>query len=182
MKNFAFHSLLRWKMIILTNSHYLTYTFLFWGLGECTFWTRGRGGFVWLPLPMYWRRLSFFVSFVSDYARLLVFSTGFFSSLVSPDALCTRYMRHFRKKGTLNRLNNIPAHYSFHRYRFREFVLSPLAFIPGKTLSTELLFRRANERYFMFLFKQSRRIFSGQHNSIEDVLWQSQLQLHCWKN
>ena len=35
-KNSAFHSLLRCKMAILTNSHYLTYTFLFERLGECT--------------------------------------------------------------------------------------------------------------------------------------------------
>ena len=39
MKNLVSHSLLRWKMIILTNSHYLTYAFLFESLGECTFWT-----------------------------------------------------------------------------------------------------------------------------------------------
>ena len=37
MKDLAFHSLLRWKMITLSNSHYLTYTFLFKRLGECTF-------------------------------------------------------------------------------------------------------------------------------------------------
>ena len=38
MKHFAFHSLLRWKMIIL-NSHYLTKTFLSKRLGECILWT-----------------------------------------------------------------------------------------------------------------------------------------------
>ena len=38
MKDLAFHSLLRWKMITTTNSHYLTYTFLLKWLGECTFW------------------------------------------------------------------------------------------------------------------------------------------------
>ena len=37
MKNLAFHSSLRWKMIYSTNSHYLTYTFHFERLGECTF-------------------------------------------------------------------------------------------------------------------------------------------------
>ena len=36
-KNLAFHSLLRWKMIVLPNSHYLTYTVLLWRFGECTF-------------------------------------------------------------------------------------------------------------------------------------------------
>ena len=36
-KDLAFHNLLRWKMIILSNSHYLTYTFLFKRLGEWTF-------------------------------------------------------------------------------------------------------------------------------------------------
>ena len=40
-KNLAFHSLLRWKDYYTTNSHYLTYTFLFKRLGECTFWTQG---------------------------------------------------------------------------------------------------------------------------------------------
>ena len=39
MKNLAFHSLLRWKMIILP---ILTYTFLFEMLGECTFWAWER--------------------------------------------------------------------------------------------------------------------------------------------
>ena len=37
MKNLAFHSLLGWKMIILTNSHYLTYTFLFLRVGRMYF-------------------------------------------------------------------------------------------------------------------------------------------------
>ena len=37
MKNLTFHSLLRWNMIIPTNSHYLTYTFLYKKLRECTF-------------------------------------------------------------------------------------------------------------------------------------------------
>ena len=40
MKNLAFHSLLiRFKDDYCTNSHYLTYTFLFERLGKCTFWT-----------------------------------------------------------------------------------------------------------------------------------------------
>ena len=39
MENRAPHSLLRWKMFLLPNSHYLTYTFIFKRLGECTFWT-----------------------------------------------------------------------------------------------------------------------------------------------
>ena len=38
MKNMAFHSLLRLKDDSCTSSHYLTYTFLFKRLGECTFW------------------------------------------------------------------------------------------------------------------------------------------------
>ena len=38
MKNLAFHSLPRWKMIILPNSYHLT-TFLFEKLGECSSWT-----------------------------------------------------------------------------------------------------------------------------------------------
>ena len=37
MKNLAFHSLLRWK--ITTSFSYVTYTFRFKRLGECTFWT-----------------------------------------------------------------------------------------------------------------------------------------------
>ena len=37
MKNVAFRSLLRWKMIALPNSHCSTYTFLYKGLGECIF-------------------------------------------------------------------------------------------------------------------------------------------------
>ena len=39
MKNLAFHSLLGWKIIILPNSHCITYTFLYKRLGECTFWS-----------------------------------------------------------------------------------------------------------------------------------------------
>ena len=39
MKNLAFHSLLRWRMIYTTNSHPLTYTCILKRLGECTFWT-----------------------------------------------------------------------------------------------------------------------------------------------
>ena len=39
MKNLTIHSLLRWEMIILPNSHYTTYAFHFKKLGECTFWT-----------------------------------------------------------------------------------------------------------------------------------------------
>ena len=38
MKNLAFHSLLRLKDDSCTSSHYLTYTFLFKRMGECTFW------------------------------------------------------------------------------------------------------------------------------------------------
>ena len=34
MEKLAFHSLFRWKMIILPNSHYITYTFLFWRVGR----------------------------------------------------------------------------------------------------------------------------------------------------
>ena len=37
MKNLTFHSLLRWNMIITTNSHYLTYTFLFRKVGRMYF-------------------------------------------------------------------------------------------------------------------------------------------------
>ena len=44
MENLAFHSLLRWKMIIIPNSHYVTYTFLFKRLGECTFYNSGVKG------------------------------------------------------------------------------------------------------------------------------------------
>ena len=42
MKNLAFHNFLRWTMIILSNSHYLTSTFLSKRLGECTFWAREK--------------------------------------------------------------------------------------------------------------------------------------------
>ena len=35
----GFHSLLTWKMIVLPNSHCITYTFLYKRLGECTFQT-----------------------------------------------------------------------------------------------------------------------------------------------
>ena len=36
MENLALHTLLWWKMI--NNSHYITYTFFYKRLGECTFW------------------------------------------------------------------------------------------------------------------------------------------------
>ena len=39
MKNVAFQSWLRWKTIVLRNSHCITYTFLYKRLGEYTFWT-----------------------------------------------------------------------------------------------------------------------------------------------
>ena len=44
LKNMAFHSLLRWQTIVLPNSHCITHTFLYKGLGECTFWTWGLKG------------------------------------------------------------------------------------------------------------------------------------------
>ena len=43
MENLAFHTLLRWKMK-QSHSHYLTYTFLFKRLGECTFLNLGVQG------------------------------------------------------------------------------------------------------------------------------------------
>ena len=46
MKNLAFYSLLQMKDDYTTNSHYLTYTFLFKRLGGSTFWTwewKGNG-------------------------------------------------------------------------------------------------------------------------------------------
>ena len=39
MENMAFHSSLRWNMIVLANSHCITYTCLRKRLGECIFWT-----------------------------------------------------------------------------------------------------------------------------------------------
>ena len=39
MKNLAFYRLFRWKMILLTNCHCITCTFLLKGFGECNFWT-----------------------------------------------------------------------------------------------------------------------------------------------
>ena len=58
MKNLAVHSLLRWKDDYTTNSHYLTYKYIFLGrLGECTFltlWHRTAAG---RPLHLRrWRR------------------------------------------------------------------------------------------------------------------------------
>ena len=38
MENVAFHSLLRWKMIVLSTLTTLSYTVLFTRLGECRFW------------------------------------------------------------------------------------------------------------------------------------------------
>ena len=44
MENMAFHSLLRLKMIVLPNSHYLTYAFPYKRLGECTYLHELRRG------------------------------------------------------------------------------------------------------------------------------------------
>ena len=39
MKNLDFHGYSDEKSLHFRNSHYLTYTFLFQRMGECTFWT-----------------------------------------------------------------------------------------------------------------------------------------------
>ena len=41
MENLTLHCLLRWKMIIITNSHYLTYTFLIKKVGRMYVWNLG---------------------------------------------------------------------------------------------------------------------------------------------
>ena len=50
MKNLASPSLLRGKMIILPNSHYLTYTFFSKGLGECILSNLGVKGLNLIPV------------------------------------------------------------------------------------------------------------------------------------
>ena len=58
MENLTLHFLLRWKMIIITNSHYLTYTFLIKKVGRMYVWNLGVKGlktfqwYLWLrPRP-----------------------------------------------------------------------------------------------------------------------------------
>ena len=62
MENLVFHSLLRWKMIYDTNSHYLTYTFLFRKDRRVTFLTwEWKGKSAWfLPRTLRHQTLSNF--------------------------------------------------------------------------------------------------------------------------
>ena len=66
MKNLAFDRLLRWETIVLTNSLYLVYSFVFKRLGECTFWTfwkwegstwTGPSTARWLSWFLRWRQI-----------------------------------------------------------------------------------------------------------------------------
>ena len=64
MKNLAFHSLLRWKMITLPILTNITYTFLLERLGECTFWA-------WEWKGLFLHRPNYSSSFVHQHSKHL---------------------------------------------------------------------------------------------------------------